>query len=144
MTHQQPLAEKGKESRKQAQRRLPMSRQELGQRGEEIAVEYLCARGYKIIDRNARFTVGEADIIASLGSLLVLVEVKTRKNSGFGLAEAVSPRKMARMRRAAGAWLASDSGSSWESVRFDVITVLIESGGSPEITHYEAVDRGAC
>lgn len=123
---------------------LPAPAQVLGKCGEDTAADYLESSGYSVVDSNAGFEGGEIDIVALLGRSLVFVEVKTRRGSGFGVAEAVSPRKMMRMRRAAGAWLASNSVVSWESVRFDVITVVIRPSGAPEITHYEAVDRGAC
>lgn len=122
--------------------RLSNRRQKLGKQGEILAAEFLESNGYLVLDRNALSCCGELDVVARRGNELVFVEVKARSGAEFGIAEAVPTRKMSRMRRAAGAWLASNSGS-WESVRFDVITVELGSGSSPVITHYEAVDRGA-
>ena len=46
--------------------------------GEDIAVNYLKKKGYKIIERNFRKGYGEIDIIALKKNVLVFVEVKTR------------------------------------------------------------------
>lgn len=121
----------------------PTEKQKLGQVGEEFAVQFLRAKGFSVVDRNVHFASGELDVVALIADELVFIEVKTRSGSDFGAAVAVSPRKMVRMRRSAGVWLASCAESSWSSVRFDVITVLLRGNSAPEITHYEAVDRGA-
>lgn len=57
---------------------------ELGKYGEDIATQYLARRGYRIIARNVRTYVGEIDIVAKEGDMLVFVETKTRKSLGFG------------------------------------------------------------
>ena len=55
-----------------------MTKDELGNWGEENAVGYLQKKGFEIIDRNFRFQKNEIDIIAKSGNELVVVEVKTR------------------------------------------------------------------
>lgn len=55
----------------------------LGNKGEEIATNFLIEKGYKIIDRNFRASVGEIDIIAKDKKEIVFVEVKTRRNMLF-------------------------------------------------------------
>ena len=50
----------------------------IGARGEEIATEWLRARGYMIVSRNWRDGRYEVDIIAQRGFSLHFVEVKTR------------------------------------------------------------------
>jgi putative endonuclease len=57
---------------------------ELGKIGEQIAVDFLIEKGYKIKDRNWRFKKAEVDIIAQMGDNLVVVEVKTRATDDFG------------------------------------------------------------
>lgn len=52
--------------------------------GEKIACEYLKRKGYKIIERNFRKKYQEIDVIAIFGSILVFVEVKTRRSNSFG------------------------------------------------------------
>jgi len=62
-----------------------MNNREFGAKGEDLACEYLEKNGYKIIGRNIHFSkLCEIDIIAKLKDKTVFVEVKTRKNDGFG------------------------------------------------------------
>ena len=57
---------------------------ELGRIGEDLAVEYLINKGYRILERNWRLGHKEIDIIALDGDTLVAVEVKTRKTNTYG------------------------------------------------------------
>ncbi|MBP3821585.1 YraN family protein [bacterium] len=62
-----------------------MNNREFGNKGEDLACEYLIKNGYKILERNKHFSkFCEVDIIASDKNTVVFVEVKTRKNSDFG------------------------------------------------------------
>ena len=109
----------------------------LGRRGEDLAVEYLTGRGLVVLDRNWRRREGELDIVATDRSCLVVVEVKTRSGSGYGLpAEAVTPVKAARIRRLAQAWLA-EHRVRWCEIRFDVVAVLAPPDREPTVEHYE-------
>lgn len=58
-----------------------------GNLGEDKATEYLISKGYKILERNLRLFCGEIDILAEEGKTIVIVEVKTVRGSGFGLAQ---------------------------------------------------------
>jgi len=58
-----------------------------GNEGEECAALYLKTRGYKILERNLRFPFGEIDILAVDRRTIVIVEVKTVRGGGFGLAQ---------------------------------------------------------
>ena len=63
------------------------SNKKTGDLGEEIAAEYLESKGYKILERNYILFLGEIDILAELKKNLIIVEVKTVRGSGFGLAQ---------------------------------------------------------
>lgn len=118
-----------------------MTRAELGALGEQLAVEHLSGQGWTILARNWRCRHGELDVIAAdpAARTLVFVEVKTRTGDGFGgLAYAVPPAKVRRLRRLAGAWLAGQQ-SHWDTVRLDVIGVRIRRCATPEITHLKGV-----
>ena len=66
----------------------------LGRAGELKAKKFLKKQGYKILEQNFSTRIGEIDIIAKDGDILVFVEVKTRTNEDFGLpSEAVTARK---------------------------------------------------
>lgn len=116
------------------------SRQELGAIGEQVAVEHLQALGWRILQRNWRCRYGELDVIATdpLGTL-VFVEVKTRTGDGFGgLAQAVGPQKVRRIRRLAGLWLAGQD-DGWADVRIDVVGVRLGRRRTPEFMHLRGV-----
>lgn len=62
-----------------------MNNREFGNKGEDIACEYLMKNGYEILERNKHFSkFCEIDIIAKIKNKIVFVEVKTRKNNSFG------------------------------------------------------------
>ena len=84
------------------------AKDELGRRGEDEAVRYLERRGLVVLSRNWRCRDGELDVVAVDTDRLVVCEVKTRSGTRFGEpAEAVTPRKAARIRRVTQAWLAA-------------------------------------
>ena len=59
-----------------------MSNIQKGKYGEELAAEFLIKSGYKIIDKNYKFSrYGEIDIIALEKDTLCFIEVKTRTNN---------------------------------------------------------------
>lgn len=58
-----------------------------GNLGEDAAAEYLLNKGYKILARNLRLSFGEIDILAGDKKTIVVVEVKTVRGAGFGLAQ---------------------------------------------------------
>ncbi|MBX9472934.1 YraN family protein [Microcella sp.] len=106
---------------------------ELGRAGERLAAEHLSAAGYTILERNWRCAIGEIDIVAQQGRTTVVVEVKTRSGVGFGHPlDAVTPRKLARLRRLAGAWCAAQSAApdrGARDLRIDVIGVVAGRDG---------------
>ena len=111
----------------------------VGAWGEELAARHLSAAGLVILDRNWRCSVGELDLVARQGDVLVVVEVKTRTTTAYGTpAEAVTDRKVARLRRLASAWLA-DHPVSPREVRIDVLSVLVPARGAPRIEHLPGV-----
>jgi putative endonuclease len=117
------------------------TRAEIGALGEQLAVEHLKSCGLEVLARNWRCRYGELDVIAvdQQAGLVVFVEVKTRTSDRFGgVEQAVTPQKVRRLRRLAGAWLASQD-RGWAQVRIDVVGVRIGRGPLPEITHVEGV-----
>lgn len=107
---------------------------ELGMTGEAVAVDYLLNNGYEIVDRNWRSGHKEIDIIAAKNGMLVIVEVKTRKNSQYGNPEdAVTDRKIRRIVTATDAYLRLKMIDM--QVRFDVITILIKDNSVLSIEH---------
>ncbi|URC13847.1 MULTISPECIES: YraN family protein [unclassified Flavobacterium] len=95
---------------------------ELGKKGEDLAVEYLEQNGYKILDRNWTFQKAEIDIIAEKESILAIIEVKTRSTLDFGLPQDfVKPKKIQLLVKAVNAYI-NDREMDIE-VRFDIIAI---------------------
>lgn len=62
-----------------------MNNREFGNKGEELACEYLIKNGYEILERNKHFSrFCEIDIIAKHKNKIIFVEVKTRRTDNFG------------------------------------------------------------
>lgn len=110
----------------------------LGQAGERAAEAYLVSRGYAVLDRNWRCREGEIDLVARRGETIAIVEVKTRRSlvAGHPL-EAVTPVKLARLRRLAGHWAAAHPEQIGR-LRLDAISVL-GAPGNAVIEHVEAI-----
>lgn len=111
----------------------------VGRYGENVAVAHLLSAGWEVLDRNWRGASGELDIVALHGTELVVVEVKTRSGDGFGHpAEAVTPAKLARLRRLAAQWLAAHDLHP-ASVRIDVVAVRTSRSGAARVEHLAGV-----
>jgi putative endonuclease len=107
------------------------TRQEIGRAGEDRAVAWYEAHGYRVLDRNWRTRNGEIDIVAGGGGVVVFCEVKTRTTTRFGRgAEAVGPTKQRRIRGLALSWL-QQSEQRFDEVRFDVADV--DGAGNIEV-----------
>lgn len=78
---------------------------ELGKWGEEQVVEKLILDGYTIAERNWRMNHLEIDIVATRGEDIVFVEVKTREDSQSNPLDAMTPKKISRLCRAAETYL---------------------------------------
>ena len=64
---------------------------ELGKWGEEVAASYLRQLGYTILHRDWDYRHRDLDIVAMDNGVLVIIEVKTRKNERFADADEVAP-----------------------------------------------------
>lgn len=101
----------------------------LGKAGEDAACEYLSAKGYAIVERNARVGHMEMDIIAMNGTRLVCVEVKTRTaDSGFSGLEGMTRAKKLSLIRAANAYVRSHRVPF--EVQFDILLLTADRSGA--------------
>lgn len=78
---------------------------DLGRWGEELVVEHLLLEGYTIAERNWRMNHLEIDIVATRGEEIAFVEVKTRKDGDAHPLDAMTPRKVGLLCRAAETYL---------------------------------------
>ncbi len=124
-------------------------RRRLGDAGEDFAVAYLEASGYRILARNWRLGSGdirgELDVVATREGTLVFVEVKTRRGEAYGgPLLAVSASKQVKVRALAVAFLRSSEHRGTRPrtppgttplIRFDVIAVWMRPGAEPRLEH---------
>lgn len=101
-----------------------------GYLAETMAAAFLALRGYRILERNFRYSRLEIDLIAGKGSVLAIVEVKYRERIRRGGAVgAITPAKRRDLETAAVGYL-QVRGVTGVSVRFDVITIEPLPGAS--------------
>jgi putative endonuclease len=118
---------------RRARSSLSPSTVEIGSEAEAIACRTLEEHGYRVVERNFRCRIGELDIVARdgdvlvfvevHGAVLVFVEVRSRRDDAHGhAAEAVGPRKQRRVIRAARFYLAA-MRPAFDECRFDVVAI---------------------
>ncbi|NLX62100.1 MAG: YraN family protein [Tissierellia bacterium] len=109
----------------------------IGILGEDIAVEHLKSKGYRILERNYRSKIGEIDIIAFKNNILVFIEVKTRSNTNFGFPyEAVNKRKFHKILQTSLIYI-KQKGYKGYQIRYDIIEVFLSN--NRKINHIENV-----
>ena len=115
---------------------------EIGRRGEDVAVAFLEAKGFRILDRNVRGVREEVDIVAfeptprDDGGMIVFIEVKARSGTRYGRPEAaVDTPKQEAIMRVAEAFL-HERRLIPSPTRFDVVAVQF-GPGEPEVEHFE-------
>jgi putative endonuclease len=94
----------------------------LGVSAERRAAWLLRLKGFRILAVRVKLPVGEIDLIAARGRLVVFVEVKARPDAVTAI-EAVTPRARARIARAADAWIARRPRLAARARRFDMVLV---------------------
>jgi putative endonuclease len=110
-------------------------RQRLGRDGERAAEEALQQAGLRILHRRFRCRLGEIDLIARDGDVLVFAEVKARRGFGYGRpSDAVDRRKRSRLARVALAFLTRHRLLD-VPCRFDVVEVIEDSRGELSVNH---------
>ena len=116
---------------------LPADKRGVGNLGEDLAANFLTARGFCIVERNFRCKGGEVDIVARdpQDKSLVFVEVKTRRDLSYGVPQlAVTPFKQRQISKAALTWLARKRLHD-SNARFDVIAIVLSDKGLHTIEH---------
>lgn len=113
----------------------------LGRYGEDLAARRLAAAGMTVLERNWRCgRVGEIDIVARDGDVLVVCEVKTRRGRGFeDPMAAVTPAKAERLRGLAERWTQAHGGAPPGGVRIDVVGVVLPERGAAVVEHARGV-----
>lgn len=99
-------------------------RQRIGAAAEQAASELLQTHGLRCQARNVRYPFGEIDLVMLDTDTVVFVEVRYRRNAGFGGgAASVDAGKRRRIALAAQAWLADNRKFAKSACRFDVVAI---------------------
>lgn len=120
------------------------NRRQLGLAGENLAAQLLLRKGYRILARNLKLKYGEIDILALDGQTIVVVEVKAKSSSLYGLSgEMITPAKQLKLRRLAEILAQRYQsgrrvGNQQIDYRIDAITVDWTNDFRPTINHYIA------
>ena len=107
---------------RQAAARRRQRAQRRGRYAEWLCLWHLRLRGWRILARDWRCQSGEIDILARRGSVLAVIEVKSRREMDAA-ASALTPRQRRRIARAAEAFLLSRPDLTRLDPRFDVMLV---------------------
>lgn len=108
---------------------------ELGKKGEDLAIDFLLKKGYTILERNYTFQKAEVDIIAQFENTLTVVEVKTRSTIDFGNPQDfVKPKQIQRLVKVVDEYV--NVNTLDVEVRFDIIAI-VRTGKTFEIEHLE-------
>ena len=111
---------------------------ELGKKGEEMALQWLRQKGFEIIHHNWRHSWFEIDIVARKEKFLHFVEVKTLKASSLGFPEdSVTKKKFRKLKRAADEYLFLHPGHGW--ISYDILAITIHSNNEADYFFIEDV-----
>lgn len=100
------------------------SHNELGSKGEELAVNYLVKKGYKILNKNYRFKRNEIDIVAEFDNTLIIVEVKTRASRFLaGPEDTVTRSKQKTIVKVANEYILEHEIDL--DTRFDIVSIVL-------------------
>lgn len=107
-----------------------------GNESEEIASRHLLSEGYVILQRNWKAGKLELDIIARKDSILIIVEVKSRKEDDIvDPLDAVDDKKIRRIILATDSYIRQNDWNG--DVRFDLISIIRPIEGETLIEHIE-------
>ena len=101
-----------------------------GQQAEDQALKVLQQHGLRLLQRNYRCPQGELDLVMEDGEALVIVEVRYRRERGFGsAAESVGASKQHKLLLATQHLLQRDARLRRKPLRFDVFAITEQRGG---------------
>jgi putative endonuclease len=108
---------------------MPETGHRKGLLAELKAKSFLRYHGYSILAERFKTSLGEIDIVAKKGDMVIFVEVKLRKTSDAA-AEAIHARNQSRVRNAAELYLQQYPEYNQCEMRFDAL--LLTPGAWPQ------------
>ncbi|MEA3507483.1 MAG: YraN family protein [Synergistota bacterium] len=115
---------------------------EIGEAGETWAARELERLGYRIIETNVNYGVGELDIVAEESGEIAVVEVRTRTIGRMLPPEAtVGPRKTRKLVKAGSIWV---DRNGWDGPwRIDIAAVTLSAAGEPKLEIFKDITLGS-
>ena len=115
-----------------------MTAKTIGDKGENVALNYCLSKGYELVERNYRSRYGEIDIILKDDQYIIFAEVKTRKYDSIATpSEFVDSRKRKRILMTAAIYL--DENPTDLQPRFDVIEIIYDT-----FIHINHIENAFC
>jgi len=108
--------------------------------GEDLAVRFLCTKGFRVLERNWTCRWGELDAVCIHNSVLVFVEVKYKSSDRYGSAfEALDYKKKKHLLKTIRYYLLRKSHLTalW---RLDAVCLTGGAAGGIDIKHYENIE----
>lgn len=110
-----------------------------GAYGERVAARHLSGLGMVVLDRNWRCRTGEIDLVLREGRVLVVCEVKTRRDLTYGHpVAAVRAEKVARLRTLGLLWTEAHDVVAPE-IRLDLVGVVAPRRGPVVVEHVRGI-----
>ena len=123
-----------------------IDKKEIGRLGEDIAVNYLKSKGYKILARNFEKRIGsmkfgEIDIIVRKDKVIVFCEVKALSSEkGFSPEQKVGFRKQETIAKTAQIWLDEQGKEQDMPWQIDVLAIVLNfKTRRAEIKHFKNI-----
>ena len=117
----------------------PHARREFGNKGEELAEQFLKRAGMQVLERQYKTQTGEIDLICKDAGEIVFVEVKARRSRAFGYPEeSVSKNKIEKI-LAVGQQYLAETGQEVAPYRIDVVAIEFIGTEKPEVTHFSHI-----
>lgn len=121
---------------------MPDSKRTIGSRGEQIAMEYLQTKGYRLVERNFFIRGGEIDLICERSDgKLAFVEVKYRRDDRYGKPyESVTRTKIRHLSKTIQLYLLQ-KGSGGRKLTLEVVSILQKDMTTPpQIAHFDDLE----
>lgn len=114
-----------------------------GRKGENIAKNFLLAKGFNWIESNYSNVFGEVDLVMIDKDSLVFVEVKMKNGDNFGNPEEmITKGKIRQVKRVATSYmvLRPEVTNNFEKFRIDAVCIACRDDGDvSRINHYENI-----
>lgn len=118
---------------------MPHERRLFGDRGEDLALAYFEAQGFRLLDRNWSCRLGEIDLILEKNGIVHFVEVKTRRSLEYGYPEeSINRKKLRHLARTIEIYL-NKSRVPPSKYQVNALAITILPGLQPEYHYIEHI-----